>query len=170
MVIIVTFFLVFFGLMGMQLFATYGRYRCFYNGTDPSELEAYGLSVVDAAAYVPGGPHQYDEAGMLDPGDRSYIGCAAGFDGKQCADPYLFNLNATDSIYDDIICADGKVNPEFWNFDDFGWTSVTLFQVISMVGWVDMLYAFQDATGWCAVDPPQHRHPRTPRSCPRARP
>ena len=156
MVIIIVFFLVFFGLMGMQLFATYGRYRCFYNGTDPTELEPYGISVINATAYVYGTPAVYGEAGMIDPNsggiERTYDGCSpAGGSGKLCSDPYLFNLSETDSIYDAVICTDGGVNPGVWNFDDFGWTSVTLFQTITMVGWTEIQYFMQDATGWYAA-------------------
>ena len=172
MAVIVTFFFVVAGLAGMQLFATYGRYRCFFNGTDASVLDAAGLSIVSASdliddleymtrldtvsQYVSAGSSIIGSGGMLDPRGLWYTTCtppALGPIGQQCNGEYLFNRTGglTAEVYDAVVCADSTVNPEHWNFDDFAWTCVTLFQCISMVGWTDIMHKTQDSTGWFAV-------------------
>jgi len=172
MAVIVMFFFVVAGLAGMQLFATYSRYRCFFNGTDASVLDAAGLSVVGAAELI--GDLEYlssmdtvtkyvsadgaftSPGGLIDPSGHHYQNCAgpwAAGSGMQCNGESFFNRtgNLTAAVYEDIICADSTVNTEHWNFDSFPWTCVTLFQLISMVSWSDIMMKTQDATGWYAV-------------------
>ena len=174
MAVIVMFFFVVAGLAGMQLFATYSRYRCFFNGTDASVLDAAGLAVVganeligslevlnnvdtltqyvsaDGAFPAPGGLISFASGG------HHYQNCAgpwAAGSGQQCNGESFFNRtgNLTAAAYKDIVCADSTVNTEHWNFDSFPWTCVTLFQLISMVSWSDIMMKTQDATGWYAV-------------------
>lgn len=146
MAVIVLFFFVVAGLAGMQLFATYSRYRCYFNGTDASVLDAADLTVIGASEhigdlaylnsldmvsqYVSAGGSIVAPGGMLDPGGHYYTNCAgpwAGGSGQQCNSGNFFNRtgNLTSEVYKDIVCADSTVNPEHWNFDSFPWTCVT---------------------------------------------
>uniref|UniRef100_A0A8C5PV78 Calcium voltage-gated channel subunit alpha1 H n=1 Tax=Leptobrachium leishanense TaxID=445787 RepID=A0A8C5PV78_9ANUR len=144
-VLLLCFFVFFiFGIVGVQLWAGLLRNRCFL---DPEFMMAFNSSTMKPY-------YQVDETE-----DNPYICSSARDNGmlkcqdippkQDCSHTYYtdytnscFNIN---QFYND--CRAGEVNPHKGaiNFDNIGYAWIAIFQVITLEGWVDIMYYVMDA-------------------------
>ena len=137
---VLVFMLVFFGILGLHLFQGHLRHGCFY--LEGGEWVATG-AVCDAMCKWDARTGELDGAcGSL--GNRTK---GRGYDswemtwtcmpGQQCL--------CAGSAADEAACAwDDNPNTGINHFDNIGWSMVTIFQSITLEGWVDVMYSLCD--------------------------
>ncbi|KAM9305191.1 voltage-dependent T-type calcium channel subunit alpha-1H [Gastrophryne carolinensis] len=145
-VLLLCFFVFFiFGIVGVQLWAGLLRNRCFM---DQSFQISYNLTTLKPY-------YQVDETE-----DNPYI-CSLHRDNGmlRCQDippkidctnfnfPELSNRNNCDLNQYYNVCQPGDLNPHKGaiNFDNIGYAWIAIFQVITLEGWVDIMYYVMDA-------------------------
>uniref|UniRef100_G3PGQ5 Ion transport domain-containing protein n=1 Tax=Gasterosteus aculeatus TaxID=69293 RepID=G3PGQ5_GASAC len=139
-VLLLCFFVFFiFGIVGVQLWAGLLRNRCFL-GEDIRTM--YNLSMSpyyqpeegEESPFICSAPR---ENGMLR--CRSVPPSAEG--GADCSDGCV-NWNRYYNV-----CQAGELNPHKGavNFDNIGYAWIAIFQVITLEGWVDIMYYVMDA-------------------------
>ncbi|XP_041673363.1 voltage-dependent T-type calcium channel subunit alpha-1I [Cheilinus undulatus] len=161
-VLLLCFFVFFiFGIVGVQLWAGLLRNRCFlgedvkglYNFTmDPYYMSEEG----EDSPFICSGPREngmlrckhvpaYTEGGeecSLAPSYQSFalIGSAPGMGGASINGCINWNM-----YYN--VCRPGEHNPHKGavNFDNIGYAWIAIFQVITLEGWVDIMYYVMDA-------------------------
>uniref|UniRef100_A0A3Q2YQZ6 Calcium voltage-gated channel subunit alpha1 H n=1 Tax=Hippocampus comes TaxID=109280 RepID=A0A3Q2YQZ6_HIPCM len=147
-----------FGIVGVQLWAGLLRNRCFMG----EDVKTYNVSFL-SVYYRPGGTEDHPficsaerDNGMLRCADvprRRVAGtscflaaedtrperaaAAAAGDGTSCVNWYQY--------YNE--CRAGELNPHKGaiNFDNIGYAWIAIFQVITLEGWVDIMYYVMDA-------------------------
>ncbi|ELU02190.1 hypothetical protein CAPTEDRAFT_89566 [Capitella teleta] len=150
-VLLLCFFVFFiFGIIGVQLWAGLLRNRCFLelpeNITTPSFLRNYYIRELEKDFIC------------SDPSDQGMTKCSElphyQYQGRICNDsaiPFNNNTPANDSCVNWNVyystCKPGDRNPfqGAISFDNIGLAWVAIFQVISLEGWVDIMYNVQDA-------------------------
>ncbi|KAM4632297.1 voltage-dependent T-type calcium channel subunit alpha-1H [Discoglossus pictus] len=146
-VLLLCFFVFFiFGIVGVQLWAGLLRNRCFL---DPNFSMNYNHSSLRPY-------YQVDEAE-----DNPYI-CSSNRDNGMlkcqdlpqrldCSHPYNTDFTSRNSCINlnqyYNVCQPGDVNPHKGaiNFDNIGYAWIAIFQVITLEGWVDIMYYVMDA-------------------------
>ncbi|XP_042340626.1 voltage-dependent T-type calcium channel subunit alpha-1I-like [Plectropomus leopardus] len=146
-----------FGIVGVQLWAGLLRNRCFM-GEDVKMR--YNISFL-SGYYRPDGTDDHPficsmerENGMLRCSDvpRRRVGRTSCFLGAEDARPEM-ELSADEPVpcvnwyqyYNE--CRAGEINPHKGaiNFDNIGYAWIAIFQVITLEGWVDIMYYVMDA-------------------------
>ncbi|XP_049427418.1 voltage-dependent T-type calcium channel subunit alpha-1I-like [Epinephelus fuscoguttatus] len=146
-----------FGIVGVQLWAGLLRNRCFM-GEDVKMR--YNISFL-SGYYRPDGTDEHPficsmerENGMLRCSDvpRRRVGRTSCFLGADDARPQI-ELRADEPVpcvnwyqyYNE--CRAGEINPHKGaiNFDNIGYAWIAIFQVITLEGWVDIMYYVMDA-------------------------
>eukprot|EP00899_Mesostigma_viride_P006469 jgi/Mesvir1/15823/Mv03377-RA.1 len=147
MLLTVSLFLLF-GISGVQLFGGVLRNRCFIARASPGSLSRMLLRY-HAQINVGGSGQGIGADSVLWHGSAKYPGYAMAGD-RVCTNRTLpWPGNVCDKERG-AVCFDVE-NPDFGmtGFDDFIMASLTIFQLISMEGWTDIMYNTMDgSTGW----------------------
>ncbi|CAH1794430.1 unnamed protein product [Owenia fusiformis] len=152
-VLLLCFFVFFiFGIVGVQLWAGLLRNRCFLD-LDPN-ISHVGVKLKEI--YVPPKPDNYDYI-CSDDADGGMMKCANlkpfEYNETKCngtAIPFSNNTPTTESCVNwnqyYTKCKPGHKNPfqGAISFDNIGLAWVAIFQVISLAGWVNIMYYVQD--------------------------
>ncbi|CAH2307360.1 voltage-dependent T-type calcium channel subunit alpha-1H isoform X2 [Pelobates cultripes] len=143
-VLLLCFFVFFiFGIVGVQLWAGLLRNRCFL---DPDFAMANNFSTLKY--------YQVDETE-----DNPYICSSVRDNGMLKCQDIPAKLDCSHTYYTEYtnscmnfnqfynICKPGEVNPHKGaiNFDNIGYAWIAIFQVITLEGWVDIMYYVMDA-------------------------
>ncbi|XP_073492514.1 voltage-dependent T-type calcium channel subunit alpha-1H isoform X2 [Aquarana catesbeiana] len=145
-VLLLCFFVFFiFGIVGVQLWAGLLRNRCFM---DQGFQISYNLTSlkpyyqVDETEENPFICSKHSDNGMLKCQD-----IPAKIDCTNFNFPELGNRNNCDLNQFYNICQPGDLNPHKGaiNFDNIGYAWIAIFQVITLEGWVDIMYYVMDA-------------------------
>ncbi|NXG80548.1 CAC1H protein, partial [Baryphthengus martii] len=158
-VLLLCFFVFFiFGIVGVQLWAGLLRNRCFL---DRNFVMTYNLTFLhpyyrtDEAEENPFICSSHRENGMQKcssiPNRKEYkVECTLSMDSytPSLYNPDLSSRNACinwNQYYN--VCMAGEVNPHNGaiNFDNIGYAWIAIFQVITLEGWVDIMYYVMDA-------------------------
>uniref|UniRef100_A0A7N6AY91 Ion transport domain-containing protein n=1 Tax=Anabas testudineus TaxID=64144 RepID=A0A7N6AY91_ANATE len=145
-----------FGIVGVQLWAGLLRNRCFMG----EDVKIYNISFL-SGYYRPDGTDDHPficsterENGMLRCSDvpRRRVGRTSCFLGAEEARPDM-GLRVDEQVscvnwyqyYNE--CRAGELNPHKGaiNFDNIGYAWIAIFQVITLEGWVDIMYYVMDA-------------------------
>ncbi|KAM8961278.1 voltage-dependent T-type calcium channel subunit alpha-1H isoform 2-T2 [Pelodytes ibericus] len=144
-VLLLCFFVFFiFGIVGVQLWAGLLRNRCFL---DPDFAMAFNTSSLKPY-------YQVDETD-----DNPYICSSARDNGMVKCQDIPSKMDCSHIYYTDYtnscmnvnqyynVCKPGEVNPHKGaiNFDNIGYAWIAIFQVITLEGWVDIMYYVMDA-------------------------
>ncbi|KYO30807.1 voltage-dependent T-type calcium channel subunit alpha-1I isoform B [Alligator mississippiensis] len=157
-VLLLCFFVFFiFGIVGVQLWAGLLRNRCFL---DSNFAMTYNLTFLHPY-YQPDGEDNpficssHRDNGMQKcsniPNNKEYkVECTLSMDSytQNLYNPEFSNRNACinwNQYYN--VCVAGDVNPHNGaiNFDNIGYAWIAIFQVITLEGWVDIMYYVMDA-------------------------
>jgi len=141
--VFLVFIIVFFALFGVAFFKGGLRHSCHYQESDGSwtsigdicnpgcEWDDNTVRLVGTCSSIGAGTKQMQTYG--DPAHMSYS-CRPGF---QCRCSSDGSDDPSCSIY-------GNPNFAITSFDSLPWAMISLFQAISLEGWVDIMYAVQD--------------------------
>ncbi|KFP04777.1 Voltage-dependent T-type calcium channel subunit alpha-1I, partial [Calypte anna] len=154
-VLLLCFFVFFiFGIVGVQLWAGLLRNRCFL---DRNFATTYNLTFLhpyyrtDEAEENPFICSSHRENGMQKcsniPNRKEYkVECTLSMDSYT---PSLYNPDFSSRKWNQYynVCMAGEVNPHNGaiNFDNIGYAWIAIFQVITLEGWVDIMYYVMDA-------------------------
>eukprot|EP01065_Artemidia_motanka_P016646 TRINITY_DN2025_c3_g1_i2.p1 TRINITY_DN2025_c3_g1~~TRINITY_DN2025_c3_g1_i2.p1 ORF type:complete len:2034 (+),score=727.75 TRINITY_DN2025_c3_g1_i2:76-6177(+) len=128
---LVAFLLFIFGILGVQLWKGRFRYRC-QLAVDENRTSCDGRAGCGQSVYIPGVPiHvEHEVERFCRRGASRSMG--VNVFGRPCDEGY--------------VCVETDSNPNFnfTRFDNFLWAFLSIFQCLTMEGWVDIMYIVQD--------------------------
>eukprot|EP00803_Ostreobium_quekettii_P004183 evm.model.scf_87.8 EVM.evm.TU.scf_87.8 scf_87:120717-129538(-) len=135
-----------FGIVGIQLFSGVLRNRCGYplhlNNTAVAVDSMYEVPLSQSTEACSGRMSkeiEWDTDISVDPMVHRAVGGTSGL-GRMCPDA------PTESYPNGLFCTEyGNPHYGITSFDSIFWAWLTIFQCISMEGWVDIMYMVQDA-------------------------
>lgn len=151
-VMLLAFFMLVYGILGIELLSGALRGRCYFDpkaNTFPPMVEARLFSqqvpyLVESGVII-GGWNPDVSICSLEQGDTA---CD-----PQAIDGVHYNTTCSTKLWCDTDWCQNKWNPNpyafgggMMSYDDFGSAILTIFQVLTNEGWVDIMYSYEDGT------------------------